>query len=343
MRSVIGGIALAGLLGIAPVQAADVVTIGIVPAISAAASYMAVEKGYFREAGIEVQFENFPSASPAMPLLASNRMQVVEGGLSVGYFNALVQGLPVIMALERGSSPLNHDLLVRPDLKDSIKTVADLKGKSVALSAPGSIAIYEVGKVLATAGLTLKDIDVKYISFSDMGIALSNRAVDVVDIVPPFGGIVLDKGLGVRWVDPDTFIKPQPVLISAYIANSDWTKTHKDLADRLFLSIVKGARDYCQAYHHGPNRNEVIDTLVKYGAVTDRKILDEMPWQARDPNGKLNAESAIDQQKWYVQNALLKQTVPLDHLLDTSYADYAASHLPPFKVANQNSTLEGCR
>jgi NitT/TauT family transport system substrate-binding protein len=342
MRLVMSAVSWLLIASVVPALGAETVTIGIVPAISAAASYMAVEKGYFRDAGIEVQFENFASASPAMPLLASNRLQVVEGGLAVGYFNALAQKLPVIMALERGSSPLNHDLLLRPDLKAKIKTIADLKGHSIALSAPGSAAVYEVGKVLETAGLTLADVDVKYIGFADMGVALANRAVDVLDIVPPFGGIVLDKGIGVRWIDPDTYIKPQPVLISAYIANSDWAASHGDLARRLFLAIVRGARDYCQAYHHGPNRGEVIDVLVKNGAMRDRDVLDRMPWQARDPNGRLNAASAADQQDWYAKAGLIKEKQPVSRLLDPSYAEYAASHLPPFKLVNEASALEGC-
>src|SRR5262249_39503084 len=107
-------------------QSLTQITIGVVPSIPAGATWIAIEKGYFREAGFDVQLEKIESAAPAMALLASNRLQVVEGGLAAGYWNALSQGLPIIMALERGSSPLYHDVIVRPDLADKIKTVADL-------------------------------------------------------------------------------------------------------------------------------------------------------------------------------------------------------------------------
>ena len=189
--------------------------IGVVPSVPAGATYIAVEKGYFRDAGIEVELQNIESSATAMALLAANRMQVVEGGVAPNYWNALTQGLPVIMALERASSPLYHDVLIRPDMVGKLKTPADLKGRSVAEVAPGSSAHYEVGKVLESAGLTMKDIDLKYIPFPQMGIALANGAVDVAFEVPPFGQMVIAAGQGVHWLDPEEYIK---VLPSSFVA-----------------------------------------------------------------------------------------------------------------------------
>src|SRR5579875_1642562 len=56
------------------------IVIGVVPSVPAAATYLAVEKGYFKEAGVAVDLENIDSSSTAMALLAKNQMQVVEGG-----------------------------------------------------------------------------------------------------------------------------------------------------------------------------------------------------------------------------------------------------------------------
>ncbi len=332
-------------LGLLSARAAEPVklTVGVVPSVPAGATWIAVEKGYFREAGIEVELEKIDSASNAMALLASDRMQVVEGGLAAGYWNGLAQGLPVIMALERGSSPLYHDLLVRPDLKDQIKTVADLKGRTVALVAPGSSVIYEIGKTLETAGLSLRDIEIKYIPFPQMGVALANKAVDVALEVPPFGAVIASQKLGTRWIDPDDYIRPQPISFIAYMANTDWTAKNPDLARKFFIALVRGGRDYCQAYHHGPNRQEVEDIMWKYRAVNDRELLHTMPWQARDPNGRFNVASVLDVQDWFFKEKLITQKFPADRLIDTSYADYAQKVLPPFEVINKDDKLAGCR
>ncbi len=332
-------------LGLLSARAAEPVklTVGVVPSVPAGATWIAVEKGYFREAGIEVELEKIDSASNAMALLASDRMQVVEGGLAAGYWNGLAQGLPVIMALERGSSPLYHDLLVRPDLKDQIKTVADLKGRTVALVAPGSSVIYEIGKTLETAGLSLRDIEIKYIPFPQMGVALANKAVDVALEVPPFGAVIASQKLGVRWIDTDDYIRPQPISFIAYMANTDWTAKNPDLARKFFIALVRGGRDYCQAYHHGPNRQEVEDIMWKYRAVNARELLHTMPWQARDPNGRFNVASVLDVQDWFFKEKLITQKFPADRLIDTSYADYAQKVLPPFEVINKDDKLAGCR
>src|SRR5271170_7994697 len=113
---------------------------GVVPSVPAAITYLAIDKGYLRDAGIEVHVETIDSVAKVIPFLATNHMQVAEGGaLAVGYFNALVQGLPITLALDAGSSPLYHDALVRPDLREQFKTVADLKGRTVAIVSPGSV------------------------------------------------------------------------------------------------------------------------------------------------------------------------------------------------------------
>jgi len=318
-------------------------TIGVVPSVPAGATFIAVEKGYFRQAGIEADLIKIESSATAMALLASNRMQVVEGGVAPNYWNALAQGLPVILALERASSPLYHDMLIRRDLVGVIKTPADLKGRTIAEVAPGSSAHYEIGKVLESAGLSLKDVEIKYVPFQQMGLALANGAVDVADEVPPFGSMVVAAGQGVKWIDPEDYIKVLPSSFVGYFANTDWIKQNPDLARKFFLALVKGGRDFCQAYHHGPNRAEVVDIMMKYKVAASAQQLDSMPWQARNPNGRFNVASLMDLQDFFFKEGMIKQKFTPAQLVDNSYADYAEKTLPPFWVVNQASRLKGCR
>ncbi len=319
------------------------IVVGEVPSVPAAAIYLAVEKGYFKEAGLDVQLETINTSSTAMALLASNRMQVVGGGVAPNYWNALASGLPVILALERASSPLYHDVLIRKELVGKLKTPADLKGRPVAVVSPGSSALYEVGQALASAGLDLKDIDIKYIPFTQMGTALANGAVDAAFEVPPFGAIVAARGEGVKWLDPEKYIKVLPSSFVGYFANSDWIKANPETAKKFFLALVKGSRDFCHAYHHGPNRAEVVDVMLKYKVGTNRDQLDKMDWQARSPNGRFNVASVLDLQNWFYKEGIIKQKFPAERLIDTQYADYAEKTLPPFEVINKADQLKGCR
>ncbi len=69
----------------------------------------------------------------------------------------------------------------------SIKSVADLKGKSVSIGAPGSGVYFNAIDVLAAAGLTENDIKAQYQSFADSADALKDGKIDAAFIVagPP--------------------------------------------------------------------------------------------------------------------------------------------------------------
>lgn len=65
----------------------------------------------------------------------------------------------------------------------AIKSVADLKGKSVSIGAPGSGVYFNAIDVLTAAGLTEADINAQYQSFADSADALKDGKIDAAFIV----------------------------------------------------------------------------------------------------------------------------------------------------------------
>ena len=320
------------------------VTIALVPSVPAGSTFIAADKGYFSAAGLDVKIERIDSLNKAVAFVATNQVQVGQGGIDAGYFNGVAEGLPIVMALESGSTPLYHQILLRPELKNQIKTVADLKGRKVGISPPGSTSVYEIGMVLADAGLRIKDIDLKYLAFTQMGAALANGALDAALEVAPFADIAIEQKIAVPWIDPEEgYIKRLPLTNVAYIANTEWIKQSPEVAKRLFVALAHAGRDYCQAYHHGPNRAEVVDIMVKNKIVTDHDLLDRMDWQARSPDGEFNLDSVDSVQTFFKQEAIIDKTAPRERLVDASFAQAAAKELGPFALANKSSKLMGCR
>lgn len=326
-----------------PAGALETVTIGIDPSISAGATYIAIEKGYFREAGIAVATEIVDSSSAPLGLLATNHLQVIEGGIAASYWKGLSQHLPIILALERGSTPMYHELMLSPSRKDEIKQIADLKGKVIGLSGPGSVGYYEVGKILASAGLRLQDVVIRNIPYAQTGTALADNAVDAALAIPPFSDLAAARGFASPWLKTDALIAPAPVEGMAHLANTDWLAKNRDLADRFFVALLRGVRDFCQAYHHGPNRAEVEEIFLAHKLAADSAMLETMPWTSRNPAGRFNLESLADLQNWLKAEGAIAETFPQDRLVDASFADYASSRLPPFELINKASPLEGCR
>ena len=224
-----------------------------------------------------------------------------------------------------------------------IRTPADLKGRTVGLSSAGSSSMYEVASVLASAKLTLKDIEAKNLSFAQMATAMANGALDAAMEVAPFTERMIEQNIGVPWIDPDDYIQPLPMTSVGYIVNTDWARQNRDTARKLFIALARAGRDYCQAYHHGPNRAEIIDIFLKYRIGTDRDLLDRMAWQSRNPNGAFNVASIIDMQAFFQREGVIAKTSPADKLVDPSYAADVAKELGPFDLINKASTLKGCR
>jgi NitT/TauT family transport system substrate-binding protein len=319
------------------------VKIGTVRSISTVSILWAVDQGYFKEFGIKVVNENLDTASNSIALLAQNQLQIVEGGISAGYFNALEKNLPVTMVLDRVSSPLGHNLMLRPDHKEKITRLRDLKGKTIATNGHGAVSTYEVGKLLETEGLTINDVDIKVIPFTQYSVAFANKAIDAAIVIPPFTAQLLDGGHAVAFKDPDHLVKPHPLTIAVSMINTDWAKANQQLVRNYYVAYLRGIRDYCQAYHGGSVRQAMIDLSIRTGTETRPELLHKYPWPARSPNGRINVASMLDMQAWFVKSKMSNGELPAERLLDLSYVDYAVQKLGSWQLENTQSKLPGCR
>jgi NitT/TauT family transport system substrate-binding protein len=341
-RAAVVALAVAAMTSAA--MAADAtIRVGMVRAVSAGALLIAAERGYFKELGLNVVVEEADSSANVLALLSQNRFQVVMGGLSAGYFNAVEKGLPIVIAMSRVSTPIRHNLLLRADLADRVKEIRQLKGRTVATNGPGSVSTYEIGKILESAGLTLADVDLRVIPFGQYGIAFANKAIDAALAIAPWSVQLPKQGLAVPFADSDELIRPSPVSISVASINTDWAKASPDLTRAFFLGYQRGARDYCQAYHGGSPRKAIIDLLIRSGAETRPELLDEYVWPSSDPFGRVNIASMLDMQAWFVRHKYAGAQVGAQRLVDASYAEHAGQKLGPFVLENKASTLAGCR
>jgi NitT/TauT family transport system substrate-binding protein len=336
-------LAALGLAGCESATAEDIVKVGIARSTSNAAELMAIKHGYFKEAGIKLEWSDIDTTANVIALLAQNQFQIVAGGISAGIFNALEKDLPITILSDRVSTPIGHNLMLRPELKDTVKSLRDLKGRPVASNGAGSVSTYETGKMLEGVGLKLSDVDLKILPFTQMGIALKNKAIDAALLIPPFTSSLEAQGIAIPFGDVDALVEPRPMTIAVIMANTDWVKANQDLVKRYMTAWLRGAREYCQAYHGAANRQEIIDELVNSKTVPNRDLLLKYPWPARSPDGKINTVSMLDINKWYVENKMSTKQFPASRIVDSSYIDYAIQKLGPFELQNKSSKLPGCR
>jgi NitT/TauT family transport system substrate-binding protein len=233
--------------------------------------------------------------------------------------------------------------MLRPDLKDKITTLAQLKGKVIASNGAGSVSTYEVGKMLETAGVAISDVDVKIFPFTQMPVAFANKAIDAGIVIPPFVSQFLEQGHAVGFAEPDVLVKPSPMTIAVIMVNTDWAKKNTALLRNYYTAYLRGVRDYCNAYHGAPVKEEIIAALIRHGSERRPELLHKYPWPARSPNGRISTASMLDMQDWFIKNGYVRAKFPPERLVDVSYADFAVEKLGPFVPANKDSKLEGCR
>ena len=342
IRSAVCGFAVAVCLTV-PAAAQETIHIGIARSVSNGAELIAIEKGYFRDVGINVEIDDIDTSANTIALLATNRLQIIAGGISAGYFNALEKDLPIVIIADRVSTPIGHNLMLRPDLKDKITSLAGLKGKVIASNGAGSVSTYEVGKMLETAGVSIAEVDVKIIPFTQMPVAFANKAIDAGIVIPPFVSQFLEQGHAAGFAEPDVLVKPTPMTIAVIMVNTDWAKRNAELLRNYYTAYLRGVRDYCNAYHGAPIKDEIIAALIRHGSERRPELLHKYPWPARSPDGHINTASMLDMQDWYIRNGFSRVKLPPERLVDVSYAQSAVQKLGPFVPANKDSKLEGCR
>ena len=321
--------------------APDKVKVALARSVSNGAMLIAIKKGFFKEENIDLELSAIDTASDALTLVAQNQIQIVGAGVSAGYFNAVDRGLPVTITISRVAFPAGHNLMIRPDLKDEIKTMKDMKGRNIASNGPGSISTYEIGKMLAPHGLSLTDVNIKIFPFPQYAVAFANKAVDAGLVIPPWTLSYEKQGIALPFGSADKLV-PGPVTISVNFVNTDWLAKNRDTAVRFYKAYMRGGREWCQGYHGAPVRKEIVDELIASKVETRREVLDGF-WTARPIDGRVNEKSILDVQKFYLEQKMIKRTFPIEKLVDYTFVDAAAKQLPKFELINKDSKLDGCR
>lgn len=311
------------------------VLLGQVGGISDAAFFIANDKGYFREQGIELETTPFQSAALMVAPLGTGQLDVGGGAPSAGLMNAIAREVPLKIVADKGSMPRGHGyeaMVVSKKLWDSgnLKTAADLRGKTIALAQRNISPEVTLDTFLRTGGLTVKDVNLVTMAHADIRSALANGSIDMGLPIEPFVTQIAENNIGVIWKRNDEVAPNTQVAVVLF--GPDFAAKKPEVAKKFMLAYLMGARYYNDAF--GKNdlakRKNVIAILIKNTSVKDAALYEKMAMPGIDPNGRVFLESLAHEQDYFLQTGAQRSKVELSKVIDTQYVDWAVKKLGPY-------------
>lgn len=305
------------------------VKMGYVPVSIFAPVFVAKEKGYFAEQGLDVTLEPFPGGSDPVVLTASGQLDLGIGGAGPAFWNAIAQGLPikVIAPGHAEGNPVATPLMISKANCESgaISSVADLKGKKVSVNARGATE-YWLAQALGTAGLTIDDIDLQTLAFPDAVAALASGAVDAAMVGEPLATKAEQDGIAVRLLSDFPVQDVQPTVI---FANEGFLADNPEAATGLVTAYLKASRDLTGAGYNDPANLAIIEQYTQVPAALVAASV--KPIYAVD--GEINLAGLATMQSFFRERGLLEYDQDLDpaQIVDTQYVDAALATLGPYQ------------
>lgn len=335
MRRTLAWLAIVLLLSATAAEAQDKVKIGVLKLTSSAPIFVGVEKGFFKEFGVDPELVFFQAAAPIATALAAGQVEVGATGLTAALYNIVLGGEKLWIVADKGREWPGYPLtaiVVQKGLADGgLKSIADLKGKRIGVTQLGSTFHYHLGNVLEKHGLTLNDV--KVVPLQAMGAALEalkGKQVDAIILPQPFPGRAESDGFGkvLAW-GGDLF--PWQIATVFYSSKFAGNRTK---AVNFMKGYVKSSRYYHDAVlvqkdgriAPGKNYDEVVDITARHVGAPPAVIRLGFPYQ--DRNGRLWTADIEKQMTWWQKHGFMKSVLPLKSIVDSSFLEAAAAAVP---------------
>ncbi|MCB8935366.1 MAG: ABC transporter substrate-binding protein [Candidatus Promineofilum sp.] len=275
--------------------------------------YVAVERGYFADEGLALEFD-YSFETDGIALVGAGELPLaVASGEQV--ILARAQGLPVVYVMQWWQ---RYPIAIASKSTAGIKTPADLVGRNVGV--PGFFGASYVGLVglLSANGLTLDDIDANDIGFNQVESLVTGQSEAVVVYVNNEPVQLRQRG---EDIDVIAVADSIDLVANGILTNEQTIAENPELVQRFLNAFMHGLRDTLAdpdaAYEISKKYVEGLDD-------SRRGVLEaSLPlWQA-DQLGRTNPAAWQQTQDILIEMGLL--SAPLPDLAATFTNDFVDS------------------
>jgi len=169
--------------GCAKRPARRLLRVGSPPSFLLAPLYLANERGYFADAGLDLDIQLMTDTTQTMPLLAAGQFDVACAAATPGAFNAVARGarIRIVAARDIAAPGCTHEVHGnRRSFPNGFTAAAALKGKRVSVTAKTSLTAFVLDALLESAGLDSSDVALVTMRLSESAPALVAGRLDAV-------------------------------------------------------------------------------------------------------------------------------------------------------------------
>jgi len=298
------------------------VKIGVLRLSSSAPVFIAQDKGYFRDAGLDVDLKFFDAAQPVAVAVTSGDVDFGITSLTAGFYNLAGKGvLKVIggMSHERAGFPLIGYFATAKAYAAGLRTPKDLAGKRIAMTQVGSSFHYSLGLLADKYGFKLGEMKLLPMqSLSNVAAALKGETVDAALLPISAARKLLDDGsikqLG--WVGDET-----PWQVGAVFA-APKTLDRKEVVKKLLAAIARADREYhdviltAVAGGEAPINDKtrpLLEIIGKYTNLPLEQVVGNCAYI--DPDGRLDVKDVANQIAWLQAQGFVDRGVTVDAVI----------------------------
>jgi NitT/TauT family transport system substrate-binding protein len=321
-RLAVAGLLAVGAAGIARADDALKAKVGVLRLSSSAPVFIAQDKGYFKDAGLDVDLKFFDAAQPIAVATASGDIDFGITAFTAGLYNLAGKGvLKVIggMSREKAGFPLIGYFASNNAYAAGLKTPKDLAGKRIAVTQVGSSFHYSLGLLADKYGFKLSDLKVLPLqSLSNAAAALKGETVDAA-LLPVSSARKLMDDNGAKllgWVGDET-----PWQLGAVFASP------KALANKALVIKLLGALERADREYHDVILNAVkdgnapideatkplLEIIAKYTNLPIEQVVGNCAYI--DPDGKLDVKNVANQIAWLQGQGFVDKGVDVDAII----------------------------
>ena len=302
------------------------ITVGALRFTSHAASFIALERGYFQEMGLDVELKFFQAATPMAVAIASGDVDfgvtAISGGLISLADKGAIKVIGGVLSEEQGID--GQKILVSDAaFKAGVTSPDKLDGKTFGMTTAGSSFHYMGSQIAAKEGVGLKFKPLQKVG-AIIG-ALKTGQIDAWSIVPHIAKPLAGSG-AVHIIGDVSDYLPNYQVTTAFTSAKNAAE-EPEMTRNFIAAYSKGIADYNAAMVDGTlgdaGREEMVDLIHQYvyaDKPREKAAKSIINGSMRlNPGVAMNVGSIEKQLNWFKSEKLVSGTIGLDQLVDTSY------------------------